>query len=203
MSGKCSHQPPLYGLVLVGGKSQRMQQEKALLSYYGQSQVRHCWELLQQCCEHVYVSCRREQAQKEDFQDLLMIYDELIEVGPLAGMLAAMAQYPKVAWLVLACDLPFMDQGSLIYLIQHRQSDKMATVYLNAHNQLPEPLCAIYEPTARKVLQQELDKGCRCPRKILIASDIATVDPVNNDVLANVNHRDEFQAAKAHLKKLS
>ena len=30
-------------------------------------------------------------------------------LGPIAGIIAAQAAHPEAAWLVLACDLPFLD----------------------------------------------------------------------------------------------
>ncbi|MCL4693819.1 MAG: NTP transferase domain-containing protein, partial [Candidatus Hydrogenedentes bacterium] len=52
---------PLYGLVLAGGKSTRMGQDKSALRYYDKPQVAHCLEMLGQFCKRVYVSCRADQ----------------------------------------------------------------------------------------------------------------------------------------------
>ena len=43
-----------------------------------------------------------------------------------------------------------------------------ATAYRSAHDSLPEPLCAIWEPAAREPLQAYIDAGRQCPRKFLI-----------------------------------
>ena len=52
----------LFGLVvLVGGKSRRMQQDKARLNYHGKPQYVHSFEMLGAFCEKVFVSCRQEQ----------------------------------------------------------------------------------------------------------------------------------------------
>ena len=48
--------PPLYGLVLTGGHSTRMQRDKAALSYQGRSQLDRAMELLSSCVQQAFVS---------------------------------------------------------------------------------------------------------------------------------------------------
>ena len=67
--------PPLYGLVLAGGKSSRMNQEKAKLSYHGKAQYLVCHDLLKQHCEKVFISARRDQNLGASQSELAFLYD--------------------------------------------------------------------------------------------------------------------------------
>ena len=53
--------PPLYGLVLAGGRSTRMRRDKATLSYQGRSQLDRAMELLGSCVQQAFVSVRPDQ----------------------------------------------------------------------------------------------------------------------------------------------
>jgi len=105
----------LYGLVLTGGQSRRMQRDKSALCFHGKPQVQHVFDLLSLYCAKVFVSNRKEQSTLEEQKDLPQIHDldEYADVGPLAGILSAMKTYPGVPWIVLACDLPFVSKHIL------------------------------------------------------------------------------------------
>ncbi|MBV8742152.1 MAG: NTP transferase domain-containing protein, partial [Sinobacteraceae bacterium] len=55
--------PPLFGLVLAGGRSARMQRDKATLAYHGTSQLEWAVQRLKPCVERVFVSVRPDQQQ--------------------------------------------------------------------------------------------------------------------------------------------
>ena len=184
-----------YGLVLTGGKSSRMKKDKSLLKYHGKSQAEYCFDLLSGFCQRVFISNRSDQSELIEHKDFPQIHDAFSNIGPLDGILSAMAQCPNAAWLVLACDLPFVDEQALTKLIKNRDDSKIATAYRSAHDDLPEPLCAIYEPRSIHTLMRFLADGCTCPRKILIHSDVKLIQQDQNISLENINSPDEYQTA--------
>ncbi len=107
----------LYGLVLAGGRGVRMKADKSLLRYHDKSQVEYCYDLLLPLCKRVLVSNRSEQADLKEHEGLSQIHDIFPNIGPLGGILSAMTQYPKVSWLVLACDLPFVTERAIKALV--------------------------------------------------------------------------------------
>ena len=194
----------LYGLVLVGGKSERMKKDKSLLNYHGQPQSRYCFDLLSKFCDRVYLANRKTQAQLPGQKGLPQIHDlkKYAEIGPLAGILSAMSRYPKVAWLVLGCDLPFVRKKTLQTLIQKRDPRRIATAYRSAYgDQRPEPLCAIYEPKGKRRLESFLKKDIVCPRKILMNSDTKLLRPLDKKSLDNINDPHEYRQALSILKR--
>ncbi|HEX2495054.1 MAG TPA: NTP transferase domain-containing protein, partial [Steroidobacter sp.] len=133
---------PLFGLILAGGASTRMQRDKASLEYHGKSQVAWAFELLQSLCTATFISVRPDQRNDAARAHFPQIIDRLSGVGPIAGISAALQEHPKAAWLVLACDLPFVSEATLQFLIEQRDPQRIATAYRSAHDGLPEPLCA-------------------------------------------------------------
>ena len=188
---------PVYGLILAGGRSSRMGRDKALLAYHGRSQIEWSAERARTICERVYLSVRRDQVSDPARAVLPQIVDRIADKGPIAGILAAQAEVPEAAWLVLACDLPFVDEDTLRHLAARRDSERVATAYRSSHDGLPEPLCAIFEPRSRALIEAYVAGGKDCPRKFLILNDALIIEQPNPHALDNVNTPDEFRAASS------
>ncbi len=182
------------GLVLAGGFSRRMGKDKALLQYHGMPQARWTAHILSPFCGQVFYSCREGQdlGPGEDLSGV-RIHDREQGQGPIGGLLAAHDLHPAASWLVVACDLPWLDATTLRHLLEHRDSSQLATAYRSSHDGLPEPLCAIYEPGIFNVLDERFKEGVRCPRRVLIDLDKAVnlLDPVNPRALDNANSPEE------------
>jgi len=172
--------------------------DKSLLEYHGRPQVEYCFDLLLLLCDRVFLSTRKDQADQEEYKEIPQIHDLVRDMGPLGGILSALAQYPHTVWLVLACDLPFVNEHVLKNLIANRDPLKMATAYKSVPGGFPEPLCAIYEPHSLSRLLEFLTAGEICPRKILINSNARLIDLQEGNCLANVNTPEEYaQVARA------
>ncbi len=193
---------PVKGLVLSGGRSSRMQQDKAALAYAGETQLDRAVRLLRGVTPEVFVSVRPDQTGEPTRARYPQVVDGAggdEAAGPVAGILAALASDPDAAWLVLACDLPFLDATTLAALVAGRDPTRVATAFRSSHDGLPEPLCALWEPGARAPLQAFVAGGRNCPRKFLITSDTLLLQQPHPQALDNVNTPDEFHAASAAL----
>jgi molybdopterin-guanine dinucleotide biosynthesis protein A len=188
---------PLYGLVLAGGRSSRMGRDKAALEYHGRAQLQRAHDLLEKLVTRTFISVRADQTADPLRARFAQIVDAGDVEGPAAGISAAQKVHPEAAWLVLACDLPWLDIATLQLLIARRDPTRMATAFRSRHDGLPEPLCAIYEPAAAPALQTFLATGRNCPRKLLINSDTLLLDQPDTKALDNVNTPQELDAALA------
>jgi molybdopterin-guanine dinucleotide biosynthesis protein A len=190
---------PLYGLVLAGGRSTRMQRDKATLEYAGRYQLERAVELLTPLVERVFVSVRPDQIADPLRARYAQIVDSGDVAGPLAGIIAAQSRHPEAAWLVLACDLPLLDRQTLEHLLRSRRPERQATAYRSSRDGLPEPLCAIYEPATREGIRTHVAGGRDCPRKFLLNADTALLDQPRPDALDNVNTPQEYGSATQRL----
>ncbi|MFC4309321.1 NTP transferase domain-containing protein [Steroidobacter flavus] len=186
---------PLFGLVLAGGASTRMQRDKAAIEYHGQSQLHWTFHLLSHVCAATFVSVRPDQREEPTRAGLPQIVDRQPGIGPIAGISAALHAHPKAAWIVVACDLPFLNEQTLRYLVERRDPRKIATAFKSSHDGLPEPLCAIWEPAAREPVLAHIAAGKQCPRKFLINADTLLLDLPDARALDNVNTSDEYRSA--------
>ena len=190
--------PPLYGLVLAGGQSQRMGLDKGLIEYYGMPQRDYMAKLLGPYCTETFISCRPDQV--EEIKNPLP--DTFTGLGPFGAIASAFRQKPDAAWLVIACDLPLLDADTISQLIGFRNISKVATAFNSPVNEFPEPLIAIWEPRSYPILLQFLTQGYSCPRKVLINSNVELLNATKPQALRNVNSPEEMEDVKALINQL-
>jgi molybdopterin-guanine dinucleotide biosynthesis protein A len=176
-----------------------MQRDKATLEYAGKPQLLRAMQLLQAHVVRAFVSVAAEQRQDPTRSVYDTIVDRRAGVGPIAGIEAALHAHPDQAWLVLACDLPFLDDATVRYLIEHRATDRVATAFRSSLDGKPEPLCAIFEPRARERLDAWLTRAKPCPRAFLTHGDVELLDLPNRRALDNINTVEEYSLAQAAL----
>ncbi len=189
----------LFGLLLAGGRSRRMGQDKARLEYDGRTQMERGLELLGSVCEETLISIREDQIAPVG---VAALSDNYPNAGPLGGILTAFDYRADVAWLVIACDLPFLDREALAALVNKRtRADRVVYAYASALDGLPEPLCAIYEPVFAETLRRHLAEQHFCPRRILMkeAVPLFELPEIAQNSLDNINTPEEFAEAQARL----
>ena len=187
--------PPVYGLILAGGSSSRMRRDKAGLLYEGKAQLDRAFELAARHVAKVFVSVRGGQVGEPARAGKPLIVDSVEGAGPIVGIRSALAAHAGVAWLVIACDLPFLSDAALERLLAERDSRLLVTAYLSAHDGLPEPLCAVWEPAAAFALSAYQSAGGKCPRKFLRSHPARLLEAYDRRALDNVNTPEEYAAA--------
>jgi molybdenum cofactor guanylyltransferase len=188
-------QTSLNGSVLAGGKSTRMGRDKSAIAWHGKEQQYYLADLLKPFCREVFIS-RREALPEKDQQYKILV-DAYQGIGPYGGILSAFKFRPDCAWLIVACDLPLIDNTVLNHLFENRDPTKLATTFQSPHDGLPEPLITIWEPKSYPVLLSYLSQGFTCPRKVLIKSnDALFLKPPDADSLLNVNTPEDFARAE-------
>ena len=180
--------PNINGLVLIGGKSTRMGADKSQLEYFGKPQKEHVKELLENNNLKTYYSVQNDAGIENE------IHDTFLNLGPFGGICSAFQKDPNIAWLVIATDVPFVNDALIKLLLEKRNPAKVATAIKGKRKEFMEPLITIYEPKAYPILLQYLAQGYSCPRKTLINSDVEIVE-VDDDLIRNINTPEEFKEA--------
>jgi molybdenum cofactor guanylyltransferase len=174
-------------LILSGGQSSRMGEEKRLINYHGKTQEQHLFDLLSNYFSAVYISINQNQK-----TDLPYIKDlDLGVKSPMVGIVSAFNHNPDVAWLVVACDMPFVNEKAIEFLLNNRNSEKYATAFENLDEHFPEPLLTIYEPKIFPKLQEAINQGKKSPMKVLQNLDIELLQEFDNSWIRNINTIEE------------
>ena len=134
--------------ILIGGQSKRMGKPKFSLTYDGVSGTEKAVNALNKFCDKVFLSSRADL----DMSSLPMIKnaerinDEHIQLGPVGGLATLMGRFPDKAWMITACDMPFLREEDFDIIFQERDPLRYGTCYVQKGRLGYEPMCAIYEP---------------------------------------------------------
>ena len=175
----------LKGLIVAGGHSSRMGQDKSKLNYHGLAQYKWAYNLLKNAELDAYISCRPDQ----NF-DLPIIKDTVLGQGPLGGILSALQAYPNTAFLTIAVDQPNLTLETVQHLIHQRNSFRHASAYTD-QEQL-EPLCCVYEPSFKAIGFNALGKDECSPKRILENAHTQRIPVPRPDDLANSNTQQDY-----------
>ncbi len=175
------------GLVLAGGNSTRMGSDKALITYNNEPQYLHIYNLLKEYCIDVFIS-----TQSKNYPKVSNLFDneKYRELGPLAGILTAF-DYQNTDWLVVAIDYPLITKHEIELLIE--TSDEMANVFYNTNSTFYEPYLGLYKSNFQSVLNQYYTINCYSLQHILKETNVKKVLTENNNVIQNINSKEEFQ----------
>ncbi len=194
-----NHRPPVNGLILAGGQSRRMGQDKSTLTYHGVDQMEYLSSLFDTLGMDYFISKRK----RIDNDPLHVLEDQFADLGPYGALLTAFQKEPDTAWLAIACDLPLVQSHHLEDLIKRRNWLQSATAYLNHDTDFPEPMMCIWEPVMYSRLLYFLSLGYSCPRKVLINSRIELLDQkeVSDSFLFNANTPEDQLIALNRIKR--
>ncbi len=192
----------LGGFVLAGGKSSRMGTDKALLTVGGATLLARAVSLLEPLARAVVI-VGPPRLQKET--NVKVVQDAYPECGPLGGIATALAAAEQKWNLIIACDLPYLTNEWLQYLIQRATiSDGEAVMAENEKGW--EPLCAMYRHSLGAKISAALERGVR---KVTVGLEDAKVEIVSRAewkkfdprgrLFKNVNTPEDYAEARALL----
>jgi molybdopterin-guanine dinucleotide biosynthesis protein A len=156
-------------LILAGGDSRRMGQDKAALVLEGKTLLAHVTDTMRQVFPKVIVSVR----QLRTNVDVPQVRDEVEASGPLAGLIAGLAQTDTPWVFAVACDMPFVTARVVEKLAELRSGHQAVVPIVDGH---PQPLAAFYASSALDVMRESLASGDKSLRGMLKKLDVRYVN---------------------------
>ncbi|ADE12889.1 molybdenum cofactor guanylyltransferase [Sideroxydans lithotrophicus] len=155
-------------LILAGGDSRRMGQDKAALQLDGKTLLDRVTATMQQVFPKVILSVR----QPRTGVAVQQVCDEQEAGGPLAGLIAGLAQ-AQTQWIfAVACDMPFVTPAVVLQLAGHRAGHQAVVPMVAGH---PQPLAAFYATNTLQTMRANLAAGDRSLRGSLEKLDVRYV----------------------------
>ena len=190
-----SKQSMIAGAILAGGKARRFGgQNKARLIIQGHSIIERQVALLRAVADEVFLVGH----DPSRFADLgLPVFpDRVSGAGALGGILTALESTSADRVLVIACDMPFLEEGLLRALAARSESGDGAWVRTARG---PEPLVACYRQQARDRIREAIESahfkaaalGERLTMQELTEEEVSAFGPVER-LLANVNTPEDY-----------
>lgn len=126
------------GIILAGGKSQRMGMEKGLVVFHGQPLIQRAIAVLKVLCHKILISSNTS---SYDHLGYKVVHDVMHDSGPMGGIYSCLRESKSRVNLV-SCDMPFV-AADIYHLLANHAGDAWICVpwYENEHF---EPLCGIY-----------------------------------------------------------
>jgi len=191
---------PMYGAVFVGGQSRRMGTPKFSLSYNGVSETERMIKVLSQFCGRVFLSSRSDldMGPLSHLSGIERVNDEHIGLGPVGGLATLMASHPDKAWMIAACDMPFLQEKNFEFILKDRDPLRYGTCYTQKGRLGFEPMCAIYEPKFILPLYEAMSRRELSLSRIISELPfkqvkIAEADRYN---FMNINTPEEYEVAR-------
>jgi molybdenum cofactor guanylyltransferase len=190
------------GFILAGGESSRMGRDKALLELDGTPLIVRAARLLESV-----VGAPTVVGYREEFRALGLrtIADDAPGAGPLGGIATALHEALAPWSLIVACDLPYLTQAWLEFLTG-RAVESQSDVVMPMNKRGAEPLCAVYNKRAEKIIQEALTWGTRKITDALADARIEAIEPsewkaFDSDgvLFKNMNSPTDYEESKARL----
>ncbi len=148
------------GVVLCGGESSRMGRDKAILAIGGRSMLERAVGCLESVVGSTVLAVGS--TNRYDELDLPRVFDRAGDVGPAAGIRAALAQVDAEWFCVLACDMPRVDSELFEALLSRARREELDCCFaVAAVGDLPEPVCAVYHRRCLAPMTAALAAGRR------------------------------------------
>jgi molybdopterin-guanine dinucleotide biosynthesis protein A len=135
----------LIGLVACGGNSRRMGADKSLLTYRDKPQRYFLYDILNELCSSVYLSCNREQSKyiPEGYR-YITDHPDYADAGPLTATLSAFRQLPGRDLLLIACDYPLLNKDEIQRFIEFVAGKNKPAAFYDLMNEVPVPVLGYY-----------------------------------------------------------
>jgi molybdopterin-guanine dinucleotide biosynthesis protein A len=126
------------GIVLAGGKSTRMGEDKGLMELNNKPLIDYSIEVLSKVCDELIIGANSLEYQRFGFP---VIPDEIKGIGPIGGIFSCLKASLTQDNVVLSCDIPLITQPVVELLLSKRKDYQIVVPVVNG---FPEPLCAYY-----------------------------------------------------------
>lgn len=195
------------GVVLAGGRSTRMQSNKAFIEINGKRIIDNVLGKLTAELDEVIIVTNEPQEYVKYSNDKVRVVTDIIPgKGPLSGVHSGLIHTSNNIILTVACDMPFLNMDMAKYMIEVAgESDVVVPIIGNNM----EPLFAVYQRKCLQVIERELKQGHLKISRVYELLDILYIqeetikkfgDP--NVLFYNVNNRDDLRKAQEMARRV-
>ena len=194
------------GILLAGGKSRRMGEDKRYLVMGGETLLERGLGVLRSVFQEVLVVIAQDSPPVG--VDAKVVRDLVSECGSLGGLYTGLMQATTPYIFVVACDMPFLDQAVIAQFTSRRATADIVMAKLAARL---HPMHALYGKRCLPVLEQmiqarqlkiqEVVSHASLRVQYVTETDLSSIDPSGRS-FQNVNTPADFEAARSMLSRL-
>ncbi len=189
-------------IILAGGKGLRLGKDKVLEIFGNKFLLEQVISRISPLCNDIILVIAAQQTipQLTGYQKLKIVTDVLPNKGPLGGIYTGLAASDSLYNLVVAGDMPFLNQNLLRYLLQLANDFDLVVPRVD---KLVEPLHAVYSKKCLPTIKNMIEHG-RLSVSVLLgmvkvryvgAEEIDRFDPGHLSFF-NINTRADLERAR-------
>lgn len=201
------------GIILSGGKSKRMGENKSLLKIGDRTVIEYVNDLMKSLFSKVILITNNPI--EYEFLDIEMYDDIFFQMGPLAGIHSGLIHSKTVKNFITSCDIPLMTAQMIEYLVEYNTNKPITIAKADGFIQ---QLCGLYNKSclqqAEKILfdqkkfevEEKGTKNKKC--NVLNLIDVVGAEIIDaeslaiykKDIFFNMNKRSDFEIVLQKLK---
>jgi molybdopterin-guanine dinucleotide biosynthesis protein A len=189
INGRWINKMQATAVIMAGGRSRRMGQDKAVLEINGTAVIKYVFDQLQGHFDQILVSS--DDKAKYNFLGVEVVPDKATGMGPIMGIASTLKVSRNDTNFVIACDIPEVDIALVRRII--RKSRNFDAVLPQTQSSKLEPLFAVYKKSVLAAFDESITAG---DYKILIPLEKCKVGYVKlsqAEQIRNLNTMDDYQ----------
>ena len=189
------------GIILCGGKSSRMGQNKALLKINEKCIISYVIETLQPFCKEIIISTNTNEL---DFLPHRKVNDIYNDIGPISGIFSSLLKSTTNKNIVLSCDTPFINSNLFNELISYSHN---FDIVLPEFNNYLQTMTGFFSKNKIPIINEEIKNKNYIPPKIFEKCKLKKLE-INNkksyynkNLFFNINSPEDYIKAQEIMNK--
>ena len=185
------------GIIVAGGKSVRMGEDKAFINFSGRPLIETVIDTLSPVFDDLMIITNAPRRYEK--YGIRLEGDIIKDTGPLGGIYTALVCSESVGNFIVACDMPFLNRELIKYICEEAKDHDIVVC---ERNRRLEPLCAYYSKSCISPIKDQLDKQDRkivglfskVKARVIEEAEVAQFDP-GGRCFMNVNTPEDHRSA--------
>jgi len=156
-------------VILAGGNSNRMGQDKAGLIFAGEPLLNRAIQSTQPLFEKLLISVREPRKR--------LLFPQLCDSGegggPIMGIATALEQVDTPWVFAMACDMPFVSAEMIVALASRRAAQEIVVPVVDG---MLQPLAAFYSKACLPLMRRQIEAGDRSLKRLIEQADATRID---------------------------
>ncbi len=179
-------------VILSGGKSSRMGEDKSLLPFAGaNSLAQYQYERLKPYFKKVYISSKDNKFDFINDEKTLILDKDKNSFSPIVGLKSILEKINEEKVFILSVDTPFVSMNTMSEILNKSKNYDIAV----AQTQRTHPLCGIFSQSVLFKIEEMLEKDIHKVGYLLQNTKTKYINFEDENEFINLNRPEDYQKA--------